>query len=710
MDIAKHLAAVDEKLYDTKVEMLSQLLDQLEGYHSMEDIPQQMHLVMDLPKGHGDIVATPDKAGITIEEPDEGEIHRVGLGRTLEIEDHPGEKESFSAVEKEDDCHCGGRCEDCQVEKDAGAGGGPFVEADSPITRKFPTVDLMQKEGEGVGFNGTALGVAGSGFVDTGGQAWNSKKKINTTEFTGPISKSEAADVAGLAVVAEDTGRVLLQQRALSNDDKAAGMWEFPGGHLEQGEKPIDAAVREWEEETGAKLPKGKVVNNWVAPNGYNGFVYAVPSENDVPINLDSEDRRILNPDDPDRDNIETIAFWDPKQMKNNPALRREMRGMDVDILKSIEQSFAHLKIMKGGDDRYIIYGLASSSVLDKQGHVISNRALQEAVPKFMNSGYNLVSVFHSDIIVGRVVPEFMAPDGTLYRTEVDEDGWWIVCELRKDIVASQNLIKEIEKGQIDAFSIAGNALSHHIECASHGCFTTIDSLEIYEVSACLLESAELVTNKGAVKIPDISVGDLVYTHKNRYRPVTEIMSREIDEEIYDIYVGDVVYSFTSEHPIYVQRKVGKKLVNFVWIKACEIVEGDILVGFKSGMKAVCANCSGEIIVSVLKDRNYCSGRCMAQFPNRKEKTIASGDPVAKLIGEKLRGRPGKHYGTEESHKKQSESLRANSQFKEKRSEVQKKKLAKSGIQREAKQSDTFSQKRVRNLYKSWHKNERALE
>jgi 8-oxo-dGTP diphosphatase len=42
-------------------------------------------------------------------------------------------------------------------------------------------------------------------------------------------------------------GKVLLAQRA----KPPAGMWAFPGGHVEAGEKTSDAAARELMEETG---------------------------------------------------------------------------------------------------------------------------------------------------------------------------------------------------------------------------------------------------------------------------------------------------------------------------------------------------------------------------------------------------------------------------------------------------------------------------
>ena len=53
-------------------------------------------------------------------------------------------------------------------------------------------------------------------------------------------------------------GRVFVQKR--KPDDVWPGLWEFPGGCLEQGETPEQALVREYEEETELRVrPTGKV-------------------------------------------------------------------------------------------------------------------------------------------------------------------------------------------------------------------------------------------------------------------------------------------------------------------------------------------------------------------------------------------------------------------------------------------------------------------
>lgn len=152
--------------------------------------------------------------------------------------------------------------------------------------------------------------------------------------------------VAGLAVQAVDTGRVLMLQRALADDDPAGGCLEFPGGHIEGGETPAEAAVREWSEETGLDLPEGGFIGEWTSANGiYRGFVYTIASE----ASLDIFDRDwTSNPDDPDGDQVEVVAWMDPDHLAENPAVRPELAGDLANVLAALDNNIAKASGPKG--------------------------------------------------------------------------------------------------------------------------------------------------------------------------------------------------------------------------------------------------------------------------------------------------------------------------------------------------------------------------
>lgn len=131
---------------------------------------------------------------------------------------------------------------------------------------------------------------------------------------------------SGIAVVAKDTGRFLMQQRAYdeTKEDPAAGMWEFPGGHIERGESALKAAIREWQEETGQKLPEDvKPLSHWQS-DLYIGYVIPVECESDIAIN---GHRRIANPDDPDGDLVEVAAWWGDPAILESDVVREELRA-----------------------------------------------------------------------------------------------------------------------------------------------------------------------------------------------------------------------------------------------------------------------------------------------------------------------------------------------------------------------------------------------
>jgi len=64
--------------------------------------------------------------------------------------------------------------------------------------------------------------------------------------------------VVAAAVVIQE-GRVLLTRRA--EGQHLAGMWEFPGGKLEEGESPEAAVVRECREECGIEVEVADILD-----------------------------------------------------------------------------------------------------------------------------------------------------------------------------------------------------------------------------------------------------------------------------------------------------------------------------------------------------------------------------------------------------------------------------------------------------------------
>lgn len=57
--------------------------------------------------------------------------------------------------------------------------------------------------------------------------------------------------VAAVALI-DTSGRVLVQRRRIAGEH--GGLWEFPGGKLEQGESPETAAIRELSEELAVSV------------------------------------------------------------------------------------------------------------------------------------------------------------------------------------------------------------------------------------------------------------------------------------------------------------------------------------------------------------------------------------------------------------------------------------------------------------------------
>jgi 8-oxo-dGTP diphosphatase len=80
--------------------------------------------------------------------------------------------------------------------------------------------------------------------------------------------------VAAVALVDADR-RVLIAQRP--EGKSLAGLWEFPGGKLEEGETPEEALIRELEEELGIATKTACLAPLSFASHSYETFHLLMP-------------------------------------------------------------------------------------------------------------------------------------------------------------------------------------------------------------------------------------------------------------------------------------------------------------------------------------------------------------------------------------------------------------------------------------------------
>jgi len=80
--------------------------------------------------------------------------------------------------------------------------------------------------------------------------------------------------VAACALVDTD-GRVLIARRPEGRP--MAGLWEFPGGKVEDGERPEETLIRELKEELGIDVTEACLAPLTFASHAYEGFHLLMP-------------------------------------------------------------------------------------------------------------------------------------------------------------------------------------------------------------------------------------------------------------------------------------------------------------------------------------------------------------------------------------------------------------------------------------------------
>jgi len=157
-----------------------------------------------------------------------------------------------------------------------------------------------------------------------------------------------------------------------------------------------------------------------------------------------------------------------------------------MNILPTDNHLQGDFSILKSNDE-LMIGGYASIEIVDKQNDLITLKALNEAVKKFMvQKSFRNVMTNHSNVQVGEVVDSYRDKTGRLWKTEVDDVGFFVVIKLRDDIEKAKEINRGIRKGSLRSFSIGGQALKKVKKSNSElGQYNEISKLELHEVTIC---------------------------------------------------------------------------------------------------------------------------------------------------------------------------------------------------------------------------------
>lgn len=88
--------------------------------------------------------------------------------------------------------------------------------------------------------------------------------------------------------------------------------------------------------------------------------------------------------------------------------------------------------------------------------------------------------------------------------------------------------------------------------------------------SPCVPANSKIKTDKGYKRIADIQIGDMVLTHKNRYKPVSRLYKRKSNHLYHIKFCGNKTIDITGNHPVYTYRNG-----NFCFVRTDELTTDD---------------------------------------------------------------------------------------------------------------------------------------
>lgn len=152
------------------------------------------------------------------------------------------------------------------------------------------------------------------------------------------------------------------------------------------------------------------------------------------------------------------------------------------------------------GDDRFVVWGKASVEVVDKEGDKITADALRDALPQLLRR--ERLSLQHSDQLVGKVLESFETDspvtaeiDGKQYTREDfptdvlkldgEEPTLFVAGEIWADTRQARKTREDIETGDIDSYSISGEAISTKTKVKDGDVYDEITELDLSAVTLC---------------------------------------------------------------------------------------------------------------------------------------------------------------------------------------------------------------------------------
>jgi ADP-ribose pyrophosphatase YjhB (NUDIX family) len=178
--------------------------------------------------------------------------------------------------------------------------------------------------------------------------------------------------IAAYGVSHDADGRVLLVRGSAQDDDP--GSWGLPGGGIEHGEAPRDAATREYREETGfaVELVALRGVLSDVVPRPERGF--AMHTDRVV------YDARVVGGSLCNEvDGTSDLAAWvEPQRLPGLPLLPyvRRALGLPTPAAQSVADAVAEADPTRTSVQRFAAYGL----VTDPEGRLLLTR-ISEGYP-----------------------------------------------------------------------------------------------------------------------------------------------------------------------------------------------------------------------------------------------------------------------------------------------------------------------------------------